>query len=131
MVEMVKLLAEAGLKEKKNILRWLLPEEKFRAWTDELISLRELMDRAQMRRWTIINQDCLEDIKLMVTFLEHAAKGVNLNLITYHRQTHTYQSDSCPHGLGGYSHKGWEWRFYLPEELLFHVSNYLLEHLAV
>ncbi len=33
-------------------------------------------------------------------------------------------------GLGGYSHKGWAWRYYLPKELKFRASNNLLEHLA-
>jgi hypothetical protein len=39
-------------------------------------------------------------------------------------------SDSCPAGLEGYSHEGFAWRFYLPDDLKFRASNYLLEHLA-
>ena len=33
-------------------------------------------------------------------------------------------------GHGGYSHKGWAWRFYLPPHLQFRASNNLLEHIA-
>jgi hypothetical protein len=32
--------------------------------------------------------------------------------------------------LGGYSHEGFAWHFYLPENLKFCASNNLLEHLA-
>jgi hypothetical protein len=40
-------------------------------------------------------------------------------------------SDSCPHGLGGYSSSGFAWRFYIPGELLYRTSNNLLEHIAM
>jgi len=53
-----------------------------------------------------------------------------MNLLVFRKPTHVYRSDSCPHGLGGYSHMGFAWRFYLPEELRFRASNNLLEHLA-
>ena len=33
-------------------------------------------------------------------------------------------------GLGGYSHAGFAWRFYLPEHLKFRASDNLLEHIA-
>jgi hypothetical protein len=38
--------------------------------------------------------------------------------------------DSCPFGLGGYSNKGFEWRFKIPEDLLFWASNNLFEYMA-
>jgi hypothetical protein len=38
--------------------------------------------------------------------------------------------DSCPAGLGGYSHEGFTWLFYLPDNLQFGASNNLLEHLT-
>jgi len=56
--------------------------------------------------------------------------GISMNSIAFRKPTHVYRSDSCPHGLGGYSHEGWAWRWYLPENLLFRASNNLLEHLA-
>ena len=40
-------------------------------------------------------------------------------------------SDSCPHGLGGYSNSGFAWRYYIPGELLYRASNNLLEHIAM
>jgi hypothetical protein len=43
---------------------------------------------------------------------------------------HAYQSNSCPAGLGGFSHQGFAWRFYLPRVLQFRTSNNLFEHLA-
>jgi len=54
-----------------------------------------------------------------------------LNSIAFQKPTHIYRSDSCPAGLGGYSNKGWVYRWYLlPDHLLFRASNNLLEHLA-
>jgi hypothetical protein len=48
----------------------------------------------------------------------------------YRCPPNVYRSDSCPAGLGGYSHKGFAWRYYLPKDLKFQASNNLLEHLA-
>ena len=53
-----------------------------------------------------------------------------MNMVVYRKPTHVYRSDSCPMGLGGYSHEGWAWRFYLPPHLQFRASNNLLEHIA-
>jgi hypothetical protein len=53
-----------------------------------------------------------------------------MNTIAYHCPTHAYRSDSCPAGLGGYSDKGFVWRYYLPQYLKFQASNNLLEHIA-
>jgi hypothetical protein len=62
--------------------------------------------------------------------MKTCAAGVDLNSVAYRRPTHAYQSNSCPAGLGGFSHQGFAWRFYLPPELQFRVSNNLLKHLA-
>ena len=53
----------------------------------------------------------------MLDFLTHAKQGIDMNLITYRRPTHVYRSDSCPAGLGGYSHAGFAWRYPLPPPL--------------
>ncbi len=53
-----------------------------------------------------------------------------MNSIVFRKPTHIYCSDSCPHGSGGYSHKGWAWRWYLPENLRFRALNNLLDYLA-
>ena len=66
----------------------------------------------------------------MLFFLEKAHRGIDMNIVAYLLPTICYRSDSCPQGLGGYSHEGWAWRWYLPAELRFRASNNLLEHLA-
>jgi hypothetical protein len=66
----------------------------------------------------------------MSFLLEKAHEGIDMNIIAYLQPTFCYRSDSCPHGLGGYSHEGWVWRWYLPMNLRFWASNNLLEHLA-
>ena len=66
----------------------------------------------------------------MLFFLKRAHIGVSMNLVAYRKPTHVFRSDSCPAGLGGYSHSGFAWRFYLPENLKFRASNNLLEHIA-
>ncbi len=64
----------------------------------------------------------------MLRFLKIAKKGIDMNLIAFHQPTHVYQSDSCPFGLGGYSDKGFAWRFEILEELWFGASNNLLKY---
>jgi hypothetical protein len=97
-----------------------------------LSRLRELHTRASRanRRTTRIPPGCIADLKLMSKFLDKAHEGVNMNTIAFRRPTHVYRSDSCPAGLGGYSHTGFAWRYYLPDTLLFRASNNLLEHIA-
>ncbi|KAL9183869.1 hypothetical protein ACHAXT_004725 [Thalassiosira profunda] len=94
-----------------------------------LSRLRELQFRAKKKRQIKLDDKCTDDLKLMLVFLEKARRGISMNLISYRKPTHVYRSDSCPHGLGGYSHEGFAWRIYLPEECLFRASNNLLEHL--
>ncbi|MBM4076045.1 MAG: hypothetical protein FJ267_10410, partial [Planctomycetes bacterium] len=92
--------------------------------------LRDLHATAKRRRSVRINGEYLEDLKLMLNFLENANNGISLNSIAFRRPTHIYRSDSCPAGLGGYSHDGFAWRWYLPDELKFRATNNLLKHLA-
>ncbi len=53
-----------------------------------------------------------------------------MNLLGLRSPDRFYYSYSCPAGLGGYSNQGFAWRFRIPENLLFCVSNNLLEFLA-
>ena len=53
-----------------------------------------------------------------------------MNLIAFRKPTHVHRLDSCPFGLGGYSDKGFAWRFEVPEVLWFRASNNLLEYIA-
>jgi len=92
--------------------------------------LRELQRRATNRRQIKVTSIYAEDLKLMLFFLREARDGIDMNLIAYRKPTHVYRSDSCPRGLGGYSHEGWAWRYYLPPHLQFRASNNLLEHIA-
>eukprot|EP00957_Ditylum_brightwellii_P005987 453313-Ditylum_brightwellii.AAC.1 len=62
--------------------------------------LRELFGMLKKRSCIKIRGDCLEDLRLMLVFLEKASEGVTLNMIAYRKPTHAYRSDSCPNGLG-------------------------------
>jgi hypothetical protein len=97
-----------------------------------LSRLRELHHHAKYnnRQSTNIPQICINNLKLMTNFLEHGSKGISMNQITYRKPTHIYRSDTCPAGMGGYSHEGFVWQFYLPNNLKFRASNNLLEHMA-
>ena len=97
-----------------------------------LSCIRELHTHARRdnRRSLTITQPCIDDMILMQSFLDRAHRGIDMNLITYRKPTHVYRSDSCPAGIGGYSHQGFAWCYYLPNLLLFRASNNLLEHMA-
>jgi hypothetical protein len=66
----------------------------------------------------------------MLVFLHKAFTGIDMNLISFRRPTHIYQSNSCPYGLGGYSHKDFAWRLELQEQHRFHTSNNLLKFIT-
>jgi hypothetical protein len=67
---------------------------------------------------------------MMLGFLKIANNGISMNSIAFRKPTHVYCLDLCPHGLGGCSHEGWAWRWYLPKNLLLRASNNLLKHLT-
>jgi hypothetical protein len=67
----------------------------------------------------------------MLKNLDKAKGGVDMNLLGFRYPDRIYYSDSCSTGLGGYSNQGFTWRFRIPDNLLFHTSNNLLEFLAV
>ena len=71
--------------------------------------LRDLHSRSKKRRSIKINGEYQKDLEMMLKFLKIANDGISLNSIAFRKPTHIYRSDSCPHGLGGYSHKGWAW----------------------
>eukprot|EP00957_Ditylum_brightwellii_P179034 13637589-Ditylum_brightwellii.AAC.1 len=68
--------------------------------------------------------------------MESTAKELEENIgrlkiyFFFQKPTHVYRLDSCPWGLGGYSHEGWAWRFYIPDRLQFRASNNVLEYIA-
>ena len=93
-----------------------------------LSRLSELKKRAKNRRSIKINEKCLKDLLLMLSFLDLERDGIDLNLLAYRKPIHVYRSDSCPAGMCGYSHKGYAWRFYIPDYLQERASNNWLEH---
>jgi len=97
-----------------------------------LSRLRELLWKAKASpRWkTTIPPQCIDNLLLMIFFIKKAHKGVSMNPIAYQKPTHVYWSDSCPTGIGRYSHEGFAWRWDIPTDLQFWASNNLLEHLA-
>jgi hypothetical protein len=92
--------------------------------------LRDLHLTATQRRSVKVNGEYAKDLRMMLGFLKIANEDISLKSIAFRQPTHIYRSDSCPASLGGYSHKGWAWRWYLPDNLLFRASNKLLKHLA-
>ena len=67
---------------------------------------RELHKRAMNRRSIKLNNKCIKDLELMLYFLGKVNKDIDLNMVVYRKPTHIYRSDSCPAGMGGYSHEG-------------------------
>jgi hypothetical protein len=78
-----------------------------------------LMKQAKSKRTIEINATCRDDLKFILHVLKIYYSGVDFNSIAFRRPTHAYRSDSCPRGLGGYSHQGYAWRYYLKPELQF------------
>ena len=113
-----------------NIGRWVHLGKIIPIVHHFLSRLRFLKRRAENRRQITINEQYKEDLHFLLFILGKCHQGINLNLIAFRRPTHVYRSDSCPAGLGGYSHKGFARHFYLPDNLQFCASNNLLEHLA-
>jgi hypothetical protein len=63
----------------------------------------------------------------MLKILDKSKGGIDMNLLGFHFPNRIYYSDSCPAGLGGYRDQGFTWRFRIPDNLLFRVSNNLVE----
>ncbi len=66
----------------------------------------------------------------MLHFLEIGGKGVGMNLIAYLAPMHSYHSDLCPAGLGGYSSEEFAWHYSIPQSRQSQASNNLLKFLA-
>ena len=92
--------------------------------------LVELLRKSANRKRINLNTNVIEDLRLMLFFLEEAHIGVDVNLLVYRKPTKVYGADSCPAGVGRYSSDGFAWRFYIPSWLKFRASNNLLDRLA-
>jgi hypothetical protein len=95
-----------------------------------LSGLRSLSGRARNRQRIAVNDECINDLALMLKILDKAKEGIDMNLLGFRSPDRIYYSDSCPAGLGGYSNQGFAWQFQIPDDLLFHALNNLLEFLA-
>ena len=93
-------------------------------------NLRSLLLSAQKRSKVKIKQQHIDDLHLMLSFLAHANKGVNLNLISHRMPNRIYYADACPVGIGGYNSLGIAWRWKLPLHLQNRATTNMLEHVA-
>jgi hypothetical protein len=128
--EMLKRGCTSKVELETNIGQWVHLGQIIPTVHHFLSRLRFLKQRAENRRQITINEQCKEDLHFFLFVLGKCNQGIDLNLIAFQQPTNVYRSDSCPAGLGGYSHEGFAWRFYLPDNLQFRASNNLLEHLA-
>ena len=72
-----------------------------------------------------------DDLKLWTQFIDKTTRqGIDINNVTFTRQTDTVYSDACEHGIGGYTTQGKAWRYQLPDEMIGHLSINLLEFIA-
>ena len=73
-------------------------------WVYHFLSrLRSLHYRSKNRLFITVNDTCMKDLELMKEILEKAKNGIDMNLLAFRSPDRIYYSDSCPHGLGGYS----------------------------
>ena len=76
-------------------------------WVFHFLSrLRTLLRRAQNRQTIALNEECKDDLVLMLKLLKKAKGGIDMNLLGFRSPDRIYYSDSCPAGLGGYSDQG-------------------------
>ena len=94
-----------------------------------LSRLRHLLQKSKFKRLIRIPRLVIADLNLWHDFLLQANKGISLNLLTIRSPTHVYRSDSCEHGLGGYSASGIAWRWEIPTHLLARAHINFLEFL--
>jgi hypothetical protein len=94
-----------------NIRRWVHLGQIIPPVHHLLSRLRYLKQRAKNKRTIMVNKECNKDLTFLLTVLQKCQHGINLNaiVIVYPCPTHVYRSDSCPAGLGGYSHEGFAW----------------------
>jgi len=95
----------------RNIGRWVHLGQIIPTVHHFLSRLHFLKQRAENRRQITFNEQCKEDLHFLLFVLGKCNQGINLNLIAFRRPTHLYRLDSCPTGLGGYSHVGFAWHF--------------------
>ena len=81
-----------------------------------------------------LGREEIKDFKLWKKLLSQARTGISLNGLVFRNPTRLCFSDSCPQGLGGYTHGGRGWRLKLNPKLAAYgedISNNLLEFLGM
>ena len=64
---------------------------------------------AKFKQFCLSDEE-LADLVLWKDFLKQAHEGISLNGLTLRKPTRWGFSDSCPYGLGGFTHSGTAWR---------------------
>ena len=85
---------------------------------------------AAARRPHLINKRTRDDLILAQSFLDHAVRGINLNLMTFREPTHFYINDASEHGIGGFATHGRGWAWTIPAKLRGRAHINLLNFLA-
>ncbi len=99
-------------------------------WVFHFLScLRTLLSQACNKRVITIDENCKNNLVLMLKILYKSKRGIDMDLLSFRSPDRIYYLYSCPAGLGGYSNQGFVWRFRIPDDLLFRASNNLLEFL--
>jgi hypothetical protein len=81
--------------------------------------------------WTSFSSEELEDLRLIISFLHYANRGVSLNILVFRKPTIIYRSDASEFGLGGYNvTSGIGWRLELPVDCHLRSSLNSLEFLS-
>jgi hypothetical protein len=88
-----------------NIGRWVHLGQIVPPVHHFLSRLHYLKQRAKNKHMIMVNEECNKDLKFLLTVLQKCQHRINLNSIAYRCPTNVYRSNSCPAGLGGYSHE--------------------------
>jgi hypothetical protein len=62
-----------------------------------------------------LSAEVLSDLRLWEKLLQHANKGISMNLLVTRQPDRICWSDACPLGIGGYNLNGRAWRVRIPE----------------
>ena len=84
-----------------------------------LSNIRYLQIQAQQRQHNIrLSQQAREDLTLCLSFLDHASKGISMNLLTFRSPDIIHIGDASEHGLGAFASHGRAWRYIIPFEVV-------------
>jgi hypothetical protein len=96
--------------------------------------IRQGLESKSRKRQRRVSAEAIDDLNLWLKFLEHAYRGVPMNLLVTREPDKVCWSDACPLGIGGYSLSGRAWRLRIPETSPIHGHkgiNNLLEFLGM